>query len=93
MKQLFPVGHVIGYVSSLILSLAALSVVQFDLSRATGLTILLTCAAIQASVQLFLFMHIRESSSKTTLYINIGYAVFVGLVTVFGTLFTMVWGY
>lgn len=93
MKKLFPIQHVIGYVSSLILSVVALSVIFWDLSLAAGLSILLVCAVIQMSLQLFLFMHIGENKSKTALLTNIGYALFVGLVTVFGTLFTMIWGY
>jgi cytochrome aa3-600 menaquinol oxidase subunit 4 len=82
-----------GYLFSLILSVVALSVVFWDMSLAVGLTILLICAAIQMFVQLFMFMHIGENGSKAALYTNIGYALFVGLVTVFGTLFAMIWGY
>ncbi|WP_059049911.1 cytochrome aa3 quinol oxidase subunit IV [Paenibacillus senegalimassiliensis] len=93
MKQLFPIKHVMGYVFSLILSVVALAVVFWDLSFVMGMTILLACAAIQMSVQLFMFMHIGENGTKGALYTNIAYALFVGLVTVFGTLFTMIWGY
>ncbi|MCM3042718.1 cytochrome aa3 quinol oxidase subunit IV [Paenibacillus motobuensis] len=93
MKKLFPVHHVMGYVFSLILSVVALSVILWDMPLAVGMTILLVCAAIQMGVQLFMFMHIGETGSKTSLYTNIAYALFVGLVTLFGTLFTMIWGY
>ncbi|MBA9083619.1 cytochrome aa3-600 menaquinol oxidase subunit 4 [Fontibacillus solani] len=93
MKKLFPTHHVMGYVFSLILSVVALAVVFWDLSLAVGMTILVIAAVIQMSLQLFLFMHIGENGSKTALYTNIVYALFVGLVTVFGTLFTMIWGY
>jgi len=96
MKQLFPMRHVMGYVSSLILSIVAMVVIlpDFQMSFSIEITILLITAAIQTGVQLFLFMHIDEDKSSTTaLYTNIIYAVFVALVTVFGTLFTMVWGY
>ncbi|MEK5479996.1 cytochrome aa3 quinol oxidase subunit IV [Paenibacillus sp. FSL R5-0407] len=93
MKKLFPVKHVMGYLFSLILSIFALSVVFFDLSVAAGMSILLVSAVIQMGVQLILFMHIGEDGSKKALYTNIAYALFVGLVTVFGTLFTMIWGY
>lgn len=93
MKKLFPIQHVMGYVFSLILSVVALSVIFWDMSFAVGMTILLLCAAVQMSLQLFLFMHIGENGTKTALITNIGYALFVGLVTVFGTLFTMIWGY
>lgn len=93
MKQLFPVPHVMGFVFSLLLSLIALLVVFYDLSFAAGITILVVTALVQASLQLFLFMHIGENSDKSTLYTNIGYALFVGLITIFGTLFAMIWGY
>ncbi|WP_055106713.1 cytochrome aa3 quinol oxidase subunit IV [Paenibacillus ihumii] len=93
MKKLFPLQHVMGYVSSLILSVVALTVLFFDMSFGMQMTVLLVCAIIQMSVQLFVFMHIGETGSKTSLYTNIGYALFVGLVTIFGTLFTMIWGY
>lgn len=93
MKKLFPIQHVMGYLFSLILSVVALSVILWDMSVAMGLTILLICAAIQMSVQLFMFMHIGENKSKTALYTNLGYALLVGLITIFGTLFTMIWGY
>jgi len=93
LKQLFPTRHVVGFLSSLVLTAAALSVVAFDLSFTAQMAILLVTALLQASLQLFLFMHIGENKSKTTLYVNIGYALFVGLVTIFGTLFIFVWGW
>lgn len=93
MKKLFPLPHVIGFVFSLILSLVALVVVLNDLSFAAGMTILVVTAIVQASLQLFLFMHVKENPDSKTLYTNILYALFVGVVTVFGTLFAMLWGY
>ncbi|MBB4826270.1 cytochrome aa3-600 menaquinol oxidase subunit 4 [Sporosarcina luteola] len=93
MKQLFPVPHVIGFVSSLLLSLIALVVVKFDLTFASGMTILGVTALVQAGLQLFLFMHVGENEDKRSLMTNIAYALFVGLVTIFGTLFAMLWGY
>ncbi len=93
MKELFPVPHVIGFVSSLLLSFIALVVVYFHLSFGAGLMILGVTAAIQASLQLFLFMHVKENESSKSIFTNIGYALFVGLVTIFGTLLAMIWGY
>ncbi|MED4079146.1 cytochrome C oxidase subunit IV family protein, partial [Lysinibacillus fusiformis] len=55
--------------------------------------ILLVTALAQATVQLVLFMHIGESEDKKTLYTTILYSVFVGVVTIIGTLFAMIWGY
>lgn len=94
MKQLFPIRHVMGYLASLVLSAAALTVLYADLSDSANIVILLITALIQASLQLFLFMHIGENAeTKTELYLNIAYALFVGLVTIFGTLFIFVWGW
>ncbi|MEK5034541.1 cytochrome aa3 quinol oxidase subunit IV [Paenibacillus sp. FSL R7-0302] len=94
MKQLFPIKHVMGYVASLVLSAAALIVIYGDLSSSANMAVLLVTALIQASLQLFVFMHIGESAdSKKELYINIAYAMFVALVTIFGTLFIFVWGW
>lgn len=94
MKQLFPMKHVMGYIASLVLSAAALIVIYGDLSSTANMVVLLITALIQASLQLFVFMHIGESAdSKKELYINIAYAMFVALVTIFGTLFIFVWGW
>ncbi|BCG57555.1 cytochrome aa3 quinol oxidase subunit IV [Paenibacillus sp. URB8-2] len=94
MKQLFPIRHVIGYIASLVLSAAALLVIYGDFSHTANIVILAVTALIQASLQLFLFMHIGESAdTKKELYINIAYALFVGLVTIFGTLYIFVWGW
>lgn len=94
MKELFPKEHLIGFIGSLVLTLAALTVVMFKgMSNGVALTILLVTAAAQALVQLVLFMHIGETDDKNSLYLTIIYAVFVGLATVFGTLLALVWGY
>ncbi|CAM4515621.1 MULTISPECIES: cytochrome aa3 quinol oxidase subunit IV [Paenibacillus] len=93
-KQLFPIRHVMGYLASLVLSAAALIVIYGDLSHAANVVVLTVTAIIQASLQLFVFMHIGESAdTKKELYINIAYALFVGLITLFGTLFIFVWGW
>lgn len=92
MKQLFPIKHVVGYVSSLVLSALAL-VVLMDFPQAVKMGILVVTAILQASLQLVLFMHIGESDNRKALYINIAYALFVALVTIFGSLFIFVWGW
>ncbi|MNB88272.1 cytochrome aa3 quinol oxidase subunit IV [Paenibacillus camerounensis] len=93
-KQLFPIRHVMGYLASLVLSAAALIVIYGDLSHTANVVVLTITALIQASLQLFVFMHIGESAdTKKELYLNIAYALFVGLITLFGTLFIFVWGW
>ncbi|MFJ5566053.1 cytochrome aa3 quinol oxidase subunit IV [Lysinibacillus xylanilyticus] len=93
MKELFPKQHVMGFGFSLLLTVVALAVVKFDMSFNMAFAVLLVTALAQATVQLVLFMHIGESEDKKTLYTTILYSVFVGVVTIIGTLFTMIWGY
>ncbi|AMA63221.1 MAG: cytochrome aa3 quinol oxidase subunit IV [Kurthia gibsonii] len=93
MAQLFPKEHVLGFIGSIILTIAALSVVQFDVSLTAGLVILWVTALAQASLQLVLFMHIGETDDKGSIYVITLYSVVIGLVTVFGSLFAMIWGY
>jgi cytochrome aa3-600 menaquinol oxidase subunit 4 len=91
MKELFPIKQVMGYVFSLLLTAVALAVYFLDMSLAVGMTILLITAFIQAGVQLVVFMHAGETKDKGAIYTNIYYGLFIALVTIFGTLLTMVW--
>ena len=87
MKQLFPVLHAIGFVSSLLLSLIALVVIKFHLSFGVGMTILaITMLAVIP------FMPVGENENKLVLLMDVGYALFVGLVTILGTSFTRIFG-
>lgn len=92
-KNLFPLKHVLGFLFSLVLTVVALSVLLFDLSAKTGVIILLITAFMQAGIQLVMFMHVGESEDKSSIYTNVFYAVFIALVTILGTLLTMIWGY
>lgn len=91
MSELFPRKQVMGFVSSLVLTGAALMVYFLDLSFAVGMTVLLVTAFVQAALQLVVFMHAGETEDKQAIYMNIYYAVAIALVTVFGTLLIMVW--
>lgn len=91
MSELFPRKQVMGFVFSLVLTAAALTVYFLDLSFAVGMTILLVTAFVQAAVQLVVFMHAGETEDKQVIYMNIYYAVAIALFTVFGTLLIMVW--
>lgn len=93
MKELFPGKQVFGFVFSLVLTAVALAVYFFDLSYAAGLTILLLTAFVQAGLQLVIFMHAGETKDKGAIYLNVQYGIVIALVTVFGTLLAMVWGY
>lgn len=91
MSELFPRKQVMGFVFSLVLTAAALTVYFLDLSFAVGITILLVTAFIQAGVQLVGFMHAGESEDKVAIYANIYYGIAIALVTIFGTLLILVW--
>lgn len=93
MNELFPRKQVLGYVFSMILTGIALAIYFFNMSFLIGMTILVTTAFIQAGVQLVVFMHAGETGDKTSIYTNLYYALFIALVTVFGTLLCMIWGY
>ncbi|KMY54153.1 cytochrome aa3 quinol oxidase subunit IV [Bacillus sp. FJAT-27231] len=91
MRELFPAKQVMGFVFSLVLTAVALLVYFLDMSFATGMTILLITAFVQAGLQLVVFMHAGETKDKGAIYTNIYYGLIIALVTIFGTLLTMVW--
>jgi len=93
MKELFPLKQVKGFAFSMILTGMALVVLYFKLSFAAGMTMLLITAFIQAGLQLVVFMHAGETKDKGAIYTNVYYALAIALVTVFGTLLCMIWGY
>ncbi|KAA0942096.1 cytochrome aa3 quinol oxidase subunit IV [Sporosarcina sp. ANT_H38] len=91
MSELFPRKQVMGFVFSLVLTAAALTVYFLDLSFAVGMTILLVTAFVQAAVQLVVFMHAGETEDKKSIYVNIYFAVALALITIFGSLLILVW--
>jgi cytochrome aa3-600 menaquinol oxidase subunit IV len=93
MKELFPLKQVMGFVFSLVLTIVALLVYFLDMSFAVGLTVLLITAFAQATLQLVVFMHAGETEDKGAIYTNVFYGLIIALVTIFGTLLAMIWGY
>lgn len=91
MKELFPVKQIMGFVFSLILTCVALAVYFLDLSFALGLTILIVTAFIQAFLQLVVFMHAGETKDKWAIYGNVYFMIFIALITIFGTMFLLIW--
>ncbi|MDN4608339.1 cytochrome aa3 quinol oxidase subunit IV [Sporosarcina highlanderae] len=91
MSELFPRKQVMGFVFSLVLTAAALTVYFLDLSFMAAMTVLLATAFVQAGVQLVGFMHVGESEDRTMIYMNIFYGVAIALFTIFGTLLILVW--
>ncbi len=93
MKELFPPKQVMGFAFSMILTAVALLVYFFDMSFAVGMSVLLVTAFVQAGVQLVVFMHAGETEDKGAIYTNVYYGLIIALITVFGTLLCMIWGY
>ncbi len=91
MSELFPRKQVMGFVFSMVLTAAALTVYFLDVSFAVGMTILLVTAFVQAAVQLIVFMHAGETEDKHAIYLNIYYGIAIAFVTIFGTLLILVW--
>lgn len=91
-KKGFPLSHVIGFLLSLVMTFAAIGVaLKTSLPLNTIMWIIGTLAFLQAGLQLFMFMHLREGEG-TTQVVNIIYAFFIGIVTVVGTVWVMSFG-
>ncbi|ALC86816.1 MULTISPECIES: cytochrome aa3 quinol oxidase subunit IV [Bacillaceae] len=91
MKELFPLKQVMGFAFSLVLTAVALLVYFTDMSYSIGMTVLLLTAFIQAGLQLVVFMHAGETNDKNSIYVNIYYGLILAILTILGTLLTLVW--
>lgn len=91
MKELFPLKQVMGFAFSLVLTAVALLVYFTDMSFSIGMTVLLLTAFIQAGLQLVVFMHAGETKDKNSIYVNIYYGLILAILTILGTLLTLVW--
>lgn len=86
----FPISHVIGFVFSLVLTFAAaLIALRTDLSFTVIMWIIGSLAVLQAGIQLFMFMHLREGEDGKINMINIIYGVFMAIVIVVGSIWVM----
>ncbi len=91
MGELFPRKQVMGFVFSLILTAAALTVYFLHLSFAQGMAVLVITAFVQALLQLVVFMHAGETEDKWIIYGKVYFMIGVALITVFGTLLIFLW--
>ena len=91
MAKFFPLGQIMGFVFSLVLTVIAMMVYFTDMSFGTGMTILLVTAFLQAGLQFIVFMHAGESEDKWDIYVNIAYGVGLVLITILGTLLILLW--
>lgn len=86
----FPSTQVYGFIASLILTFAALFIaLKTSLSVTAIMYIIGTMAFIQAGMQLFMFMHLKDGQEDGAKAINIYYAIFLALVVVFGSMWVM----
>lgn len=86
----FPISHVIGFLSSLALTFFAVWVaLKTQLTFNTILVIIGSLAVLQAALQLYMFMHMNEGEDGRVQSINIVYAIFTGIVIVFGSLWVL----
>jgi len=93
-QTLFPMNHVIGFVLSILLTVAAASIVYYTtFSDSVKVAIIGTLAIFQALVQLIMFMHITEGKSGGINIINIAYAVFLAIVVVVGSIWVLTTGH
>ncbi|MDA7025298.1 cytochrome aa3 quinol oxidase subunit IV [Bacillus sp. CLL-7-23] len=82
----FPWKHIVGFVSSIVLTLLALWVALYtDLSMTAILWIIFGFAIIQAALQLLMFMHMTESDSGGIQVGNTLFAAFIAIAIVVGS--------
>ncbi|MFF5995974.1 cytochrome aa3 quinol oxidase subunit IV [Lysinibacillus sp. KU-BSD001] len=91
MAKFFPIGQVMGFVFSLVLTVVALLVYFMDMSMTTGITVLLVTAFLQAGLQFMIFMHAGETEDKWSIYSNIVYGFAMVIITILGTLLILLW--
>jgi len=92
-KNGFPMTQVFGFVLSLILTFAALFIaLKTSLSFNSIIWIIGILAIVQAGLQLFMFMHLRDGEDSKAQTINVIYGVFIAAVTVAGSIWVMSFG-
>jgi cytochrome aa3-600 menaquinol oxidase subunit IV len=91
MAKFFPLGQVMGFVFSLVLTVVALLVYYVDMSMTTGMVVLLVTAFLQAGLQFIVFMHAGESEDKWAIYTKILYGLGLVIMTILGTLLILLW--
>lgn len=85
-----PLSHIIGFIFSLILTFGAAGIaLKTDLSFDVIMWIIGGLALLQAGIQLFMFMHVREGEDGKSNIVNIAYAVFTAFCIVAGSIWVM----
>jgi len=85
----FPWSHIIGFVFSIVLTFLAVGVALYtDLSLQTIVIIIFAFAFLQAAVQLFMFMHIKEGDGGWQIA-KMASAAFIAIVIAYGSYWVM----
>ncbi|KUO96338.1 cytochrome o ubiquinol oxidase subunit IV [Ferroacidibacillus organovorans] len=89
----FPWNHIVGFVLSIALTLLALWMVQAHVIGFTALvSLILVLAALQIVVQLFLFMHIRDSPGPRYHIVALALGLLFTFAIVAGSIWIMTFG-
>jgi len=89
----FPIGHVAGFILSLALTFAAAGIaLKTSLPFQTVMWIIGALALMQASIQLFMFMHVNEGEDRIPQIINIVYGLIMAFIIVAGSIWVMYFG-
>lgn len=89
-----PVKHIIGYVTSIVLTLvAAWAALSSNLPVMWILISILALAVIQAAIQLFLFMHLTERGTGNAPWNMMFHGTIIFSILIAGSLFTMSFGF
>ncbi|GGF98259.1 cytochrome aa3 quinol oxidase subunit IV [Paenibacillus abyssi] len=90
----YPIGHVVGFLSSLLLTFVAAGIaLRTSLSFHTIMLLIGGLALVQAALQLFMFMHVNEGEDRKTQVINIAYGLIVAVIIVAGSIWVMSFGH
>ncbi|MYL34824.1 cytochrome aa3 quinol oxidase subunit IV [Pontibacillus yanchengensis] len=85
----FPWNHVIGFALSVALTLLAVWVALYTSLSITAIVwIIVFLAVLQAGIQLFMFMHIREGEGGTQVFTMV-YSAIIGVIIVGGTIWVI----
>ncbi|XJZ28816.1 cytochrome aa3 quinol oxidase subunit IV [Bacillota bacterium Lsc_1132] len=89
----FPITHVVGFITSLALTFAAVAVAfKTSLPVKTIVWVIGSLAVIQAGLQLYMFMHMNEGEDGKSQTINVLYGFFIAVITVAGSIWVMSFG-
>ncbi|QQK79381.1 cytochrome aa3 quinol oxidase subunit IV [Salicibibacter cibi] len=92
-KGHFPWKHVVGFISSIVLTLVALWIAFYSaFSVRTIVVLIFALAFIQATLQLLMFMHMAESSNGRIQVGHILFSAFVAIVVAVGSYWVMEFG-